>query len=31
VTEEDLKSMNAEFIDGVRFAELVSESSVVSF
>jgi len=31
VTEEDLKSLNASFIDAVKFASLVSESSVVSF
>jgi hypothetical protein len=31
VTLEDIKSLNATFIDGVKFAELVSESSVVTF
>jgi hypothetical protein len=31
VTEEDLKSLNATFIDGMKFAELVSEASVVTF
>jgi len=31
VTEEDLKALNATFIGGGRFAELVSEASVVSF
>jgi hypothetical protein len=31
VTEEDLKTLNATFINGVQFAELVSEASVVSF
>jgi len=31
VTQEDLKTLNATFMDGVKFAELVSESSVVSF
>ena len=31
VTEEDLKTLNASSIDAVKFANLVSESSVVSF
>jgi len=31
VTEEDLKSLNATFIDPIKFANLVAESSVVSF
>jgi hypothetical protein len=31
VTAEDLKSLNATFIDGIKFAELVSGSSVVTF
>jgi hypothetical protein len=31
VTEEDLKRLNAKFMDPIRFASLVSESSVVSF
>jgi hypothetical protein len=31
VTEEDLKSLNATFIDPIKFAGLVAESSVVSF
>jgi hypothetical protein len=31
VTEEDLSSLRGLFIDGVEFAELVAESSVVSF
>jgi hypothetical protein len=31
VTAEDLKSLNATFIDAAKFAELVSEASVVSF
>ena len=31
VTTEDLKSLNAAFIDRTKFAELVSEASVVSF
>jgi hypothetical protein len=31
VTDEDLRTVNGTFIDGVRFAELVAESTVVSF
>jgi hypothetical protein len=31
VTEEDLKTLNATFMDPIQFASLVSESSVVSF
>jgi hypothetical protein len=31
VTEEDLKTLNASFMDSVKFASLVAESSVVSF
>ena len=31
VTAENLKSLNATFIDRTKFAELVSEASVVSF
>jgi hypothetical protein len=31
VTEEDLKALNASFIDAGQFATLVSESSVVTF
>jgi len=31
VTEEDLKTLNASFIDPIKFATMVSESSVVSF
>jgi hypothetical protein len=31
VTAEDLKTLNATFIDGVRFAELVADASVISF
>jgi len=31
VTDEDLKTLNATLIDSVRFAELVSGASVVSF
>jgi len=31
VTEQDLKSLNASFIDPIKFASMVSESNVVSF
>jgi sulfur relay (sulfurtransferase) complex TusBCD TusD component (DsrE family) len=31
VTEEDLKTLNATFIDAIQFATLVSESTVVTF
>jgi hypothetical protein len=31
VTEEDLASLNAESMDGSKFAELISGASVVSF
>jgi len=31
VTDEDLRRLNATFIDAARFATLVSESSVVTF
>jgi hypothetical protein len=31
VTEQDLKSLNASFIDPIKFATMVSESNVVSF
>jgi hypothetical protein len=31
VTEADLKSLNASFMDPIKFASLVSDSSVVSF
>jgi hypothetical protein len=31
VTEEDLKTLNATFIDPIKFATLVAESSVASF
>jgi hypothetical protein len=31
VTEQDLKRLNASFIDPIKFANLVSESNVVTF
>jgi len=31
VTEEDLKTLNATFMDPIKFATLISESSVVTF
>jgi hypothetical protein len=31
VTEQDLKNLNAAFIDPIKFATMVSESNVVSF
>jgi hypothetical protein len=31
VTEQDLKSLNATFIDPIKFATLVAESNVVTF
>jgi hypothetical protein len=31
VTQADLAWLNASFINGVQFAELVAESSVVTF
>jgi len=31
VTDEDLQTLNATAVDGVRFAELVAGSSVVTF
>jgi hypothetical protein len=31
VTEQDLKSLNASFIDPIKFANLVAESNVVTF
>jgi hypothetical protein len=31
VTEEDLKTLNATFMDPIKFANLISESSVVTF
>jgi len=31
VTEDDLKWLNATFINGAQFAEMVAESSVVTF
>jgi len=31
VTEADLKSLNASFMDPIKLASMISESSVVSF
>jgi len=31
VTEADLKTLNASFMDPIKLASLVSESSVISF
>jgi hypothetical protein len=31
VTEADLKSLSASFMDPLKFASLISESSVVTF
>jgi len=31
VTEADLKSLNATFMDPIKFATMISESSVVTF
>jgi hypothetical protein len=31
VTEADLKPLNAAFMDPIKFATMISESSVVSF
>jgi hypothetical protein len=31
VTEADLKSLNASFMDPIKLASLISESSTVSF
>jgi hypothetical protein len=31
VTEADLKSLNASFMDSIKFASLIAESNVVSF
>jgi hypothetical protein len=31
VTEADLKSLNASFMDPIKLAGLISESSVISF
>jgi len=31
VTEADLKSLNASFMDPIKLASLISESSVVTF
>jgi hypothetical protein len=31
VTEEDLKTLNASFMDPIKFANLIAESNVVSF
>jgi hypothetical protein len=31
VTEEDLKTLGASFMDPIKFAGLVAQSSVVSF
>jgi hypothetical protein len=31
VTEEDLKTLNARFMDPIKFAGLIAESHVVSF
>jgi len=31
VTEADLKSLNASFMDPLKFASLISESSVATF
>jgi hypothetical protein len=31
VAEADLKTLNASFMDPIKFASLISESSVVSF
>jgi len=31
VTEADLKTLNASFMDPIKFASLIAESSVVSF
>jgi len=31
VTEDDLKSLNASFMDPIKLASLVSESSAITF
>jgi len=31
VTEADLKSLNATFMDPIKFATMIAESSVVTF